>query len=118
MRAKYGAPGLPTLSAAYICAVRKLLSIAPVVYLPLQATEAMASGYCEHCQGYPRAALRAPGTPPATVVIGGILSSTALTLLVLPLLYRLAHGREARRTPACGSGADADLQPVPGAASK
>lgn len=29
--------------------------------------------------------------PLATVVIGGILSSTALTLLVLPLLYRLAH---------------------------
>jgi cobalt-zinc-cadmium resistance protein CzcA len=33
--------------------------------------------------------------PLATVVIGGILSSTALTLLVLPLLYRLVHGREA-----------------------
>jgi cobalt-zinc-cadmium resistance protein CzcA len=30
--------------------------------------------------------------PLATVVIGGILSSTALTLLVLPILYRLVHG--------------------------
>jgi cobalt-zinc-cadmium resistance protein CzcA len=29
--------------------------------------------------------------PLATVVIGGILSSTALTLLVLPLLYRLTR---------------------------
>jgi len=29
--------------------------------------------------------------PLATVVIGGILSSTALTLLVLPALYRLWH---------------------------
>lgn len=29
--------------------------------------------------------------PLATVVIGGIMSSTALTLLVLPLLYRLAY---------------------------
>ncbi len=29
--------------------------------------------------------------PLATVVIGGILSSTALTLLVLPVLYRWAH---------------------------
>lgn len=29
--------------------------------------------------------------PLATVVIGGILSSTALTLLVLPVLYRVAH---------------------------
>jgi cobalt-zinc-cadmium resistance protein CzcA len=32
--------------------------------------------------------------PLATVVIGGILSSTALTLLVLPLLYRWAHRRD------------------------
>ncbi|UXH77391.1 CusA/CzcA family heavy metal efflux RND transporter [Roseateles amylovorans] len=32
--------------------------------------------------------------PLATVVIGGILSSTALTLLVLPVLYRLAHRRD------------------------
>ncbi len=31
--------------------------------------------------------------PLATVVIGGILSSTALTLFVLPVLYRLAHRR-------------------------
>ena len=31
--------------------------------------------------------------PLATVVIGGVLSSTALTLLVLPVLYRLAHRR-------------------------
>jgi cobalt-zinc-cadmium resistance protein CzcA len=29
--------------------------------------------------------------PLATVVIGGILSSTLLTLLVLPLLYEWAH---------------------------
>jgi len=29
--------------------------------------------------------------PLATVVIGGILSSTILTLLVLPVLYRLFH---------------------------
>ena len=33
--------------------------------------------------------------PLATVVIGGILSSTALTLLVLPILYRLFHGKDA-----------------------
>ncbi|HIV71377.1 MAG TPA: CusA/CzcA family heavy metal efflux RND transporter [Candidatus Aquabacterium excrementipullorum] len=31
--------------------------------------------------------------PLATVVIGGVLSSTMLTLFVLPLLYRWAHGR-------------------------
>ena len=35
--------------------------------------------------------------PLATVVIGGIISSTLLTLVVLPVLYRLVHsGREAR----------------------
>lgn len=32
--------------------------------------------------------------PLATVVIGGIISSTILTLLVLPLLYRWAHGKD------------------------
>ncbi|MFM0187966.1 CusA/CzcA family heavy metal efflux RND transporter [Paraburkholderia nemoris] len=34
--------------------------------------------------------------PLATVVIGGILSSTALTLLVLPVLYRFAHSASLR----------------------
>jgi cobalt-zinc-cadmium resistance protein CzcA len=34
--------------------------------------------------------------PLATVVIGGIVSSTILTLLVLPALYRLVHGRNGR----------------------
>ncbi|MDC0684463.1 efflux RND transporter permease subunit [Sorangium atrum] len=38
--------------------------------------------------------------PLATVVIGGILSSTALTLLILPTLYRLFHAREATAAPA------------------
>ena len=48
--------------------------------------------------------------PLATVVIGGILSSTTLTLLVLPILYRMAHWREERN----GSGVrDRELQPAP-----
>jgi cobalt-zinc-cadmium resistance protein CzcA len=34
--------------------------------------------------------------PLATVVIGGVLSSTLLTLLVLPMLYQLTHYRSAR----------------------
>ena len=34
--------------------------------------------------------------PLASVVIGGIISSTILTLIVLPALYRLIHGREKR----------------------
>ena len=32
--------------------------------------------------------------PLATVVIGGIISSTILTLLVLPALYRMSHRRD------------------------
>lgn len=32
--------------------------------------------------------------PLATVVIGGIVSSTVLTLLILPALYRLFHRKE------------------------
>ncbi|WP_066681568.1 efflux RND transporter permease subunit [Sphingomonas sp. CCH9-E2] len=34
--------------------------------------------------------------PLATVVIGGIISSTLLTLVVLPALYRMVHGRKAK----------------------
>lgn len=37
--------------------------------------------------------------PLATVVIGGILSSTILTLLILPALYQLAHRREENPDP-------------------
>lgn len=50
--------------------------------------------------------------PLATVVIGGILSSTALTLLVLPVLYRLAYRRDDGRE---GAAAQADAV-VPSAA--
>ena len=35
--------------------------------------------------------------PLATVVIGGIVSSTLLTLLVLPGLYRMVHRKSVRR---------------------
>lgn len=38
--------------------------------------------------------------PLATVVIGGIVSSTLLTLVVLPVLYRWVHGGVANRTRA------------------
>ena len=38
--------------------------------------------------------------PLATVVIGGIISSTLLTLLVLPGLYRMAYRRQAEPQPA------------------
>ena len=42
------------------------------------------------------ATVLARGDLDPTVVIGGILSSTLLTLLVLPGLYRMAHRRSTR----------------------
>jgi cobalt-zinc-cadmium resistance protein CzcA len=44
--------------------------------------------------------------PLATVVIGGIISSTVLTLLVLPGLYRMFHRTE-------DEDATADVSPAP-----
>jgi cobalt-zinc-cadmium resistance protein CzcA len=38
--------------------------------------------------------------PLATVVIGGIISSTLLTLVVLPALYRLVYARDVREATA------------------
>jgi len=49
--------------------------------------------------------------PLATVVIGGILSSTALTLLVLPLLYRWAHRLEPERGLSRPPAASAGIHP-------
>lgn len=48
--------------------------------------------------------------PLATVVIGGILSSTALTLLVLPVLYRLVHRKDEEEEDFTVD-ADTDFQP-------
>ena len=45
--------------------------------------------------------------PLATVVIGGIISSTLLTLLVLPALYRKVHRREADRDIPAAVGVEA-----------
>ena len=49
----------------------------------------------------PMALSTAPGSevqrPLATVVIGGLLSSTLLTLFVLPTVYGLVRGKQRRR---------------------
>lgn len=53
--------------------------------------------------------------PLATVVIGGVITSTILTLLVLPALYLLVHRRKGEKAPQVGGsdGAeDADLEPI------
>jgi len=48
--------------------------------------------------------------PLATVVIGGILSSTALTLLVLPILYRLAHRKDEEGDESVDAGSKPKVQ--------
>jgi HAE1 family hydrophobic/amphiphilic exporter-1 len=56
--------------------------------------------------------------PLAVVVIGGLVSSTALTLILVPVLYRLVEGRrekkallrDLRARPEVGPGADIDAE--------
>jgi len=50
--------------------------------------------------------------PLATVVIGGILSSTLLTLLVLPALYRLLHRESSSPNNNANHNANSNLQPT------
>ncbi|MFY9343699.1 MAG: CusA/CzcA family heavy metal efflux RND transporter [Planctomycetota bacterium] len=56
--------------------------------------------------------------PLATVVIGGVLSSTLLTLLVLPAIYLVFGSKQipaaALETPGNGSGSMVESAPVPG----
>jgi cobalt-zinc-cadmium resistance protein CzcA len=50
--------------------------------------------------------------PLATVVIGGIMSATFLTLLLLPTLYAWVEGRSERRRERNGSGSCSDTAPT------
>ena len=63
----------------------------------------------------PMAIATGPGAevqrPLATVVIGGIISSTALTLLVLPAIYRMFH-RGGRRMKSEGTNDVPEPQPA------
>jgi HAE1 family hydrophobic/amphiphilic exporter-1 len=56
--------------------------------------------------------------PLAVVVIGGLVSSTALTLILVPVLYRLVEGRREKKAllkdlqarPERGPGSDVDAE--------
>ena len=50
--------------------------------------------------------------PLAIVVIGGLVSSTVLTLLVLPVLYNLVEGGRERRRAKRAAGAQGDVPPA------
>ena len=53
--------------------------------------------------------------PLAIVVIGGLISSTVLTLIVLPTLYNLVEGAKERRRARKAGGSDAGETPKPDA---
>ena len=53
--------------------------------------------------------------PLAIIVIGGLVSSTLLTLLVLPVLYYLVEGASERRRDRRAARIEASAQPAPGA---
>jgi cobalt-zinc-cadmium resistance protein CzcA len=88
------AEGVPGPEAAFEAAKRRLR---PVLMTALVAM----LGFL------PMALSTAPGAevqrPLATVVIGGLLSSTALTLFVLPTVYRLLWRRRTRRATAASA---------------
>jgi cobalt-zinc-cadmium resistance protein CzcA len=50
--------------------------------------------------------------PLATVVIGGIMSSTLLTLVVLPALYRLLHRESSSQNNNANHNVNNNLQPT------
>jgi HAE1 family hydrophobic/amphiphilic exporter-1 len=50
--------------------------------------------------------------PLAVVVIGGLLSSTVLTLIVVPTLYSIFIGRKERKAAKRGEGAEPEPQPL------
>jgi cobalt-zinc-cadmium resistance protein CzcA len=50
--------------------------------------------------------------PLATVVIGGIISSTLLTLVVLPALYRLLHRESSSQNNNANHNVNNNLQPT------
>ncbi|WP_156040583.1 efflux RND transporter permease subunit [Chondromyces apiculatus] len=76
-------------SAARLRAVLMTALVAALGFVPM----ALATGTGSEVQ-----------RPLATVVIGGILSSTTLTLLVLPVLYRLFHQHERTRKGGASGG--------------
>ncbi|MFT4213278.1 MAG: efflux RND transporter permease subunit, partial [Microbacterium sp.] len=96
---QYRAKGLSAHAATLAGGARRLRPIVMTALATIFALTPMALGITGH-GGF-------ISQPLAIVVIGGLVSSTALTLLVLPTLYNLVEGarerRGARRAPSGGS---------------
>lgn len=101
---QYRARGLSVHDATIVGGARRLRPILMTALAAIFALVPMALGITGH-GGF-------ISQPLAVVVIGGLVSSTFLTLLVLPTLYNLVEGaherRAQRRSSAAGPAADAD----------
>ncbi|MCI1019909.1 efflux RND transporter permease subunit [Microbacterium sp. C5A9] len=105
---QYREKGLSTLDAVKAGGEKRLRPILMTALATIFALTPMALGITGH-GGF-------ISQPLAIVVIGGLISSTVLTLIVLPTLYNLVEGaKERRRARKAGSGDDGSA-PVDGAA--
>ncbi|WP_431074458.1 efflux RND transporter permease subunit [Microbacterium phyllosphaerae] len=103
---QYREKGLSTLDAVKAGGEKRLRPILMTALATIFALTPMALGITGH-GGF-------ISQPLAIVVIGGLISSTVLTLIVLPTLYNLVEGaKERRRARKAGSGDDGSA-PVAG----
>jgi len=88
---QYRARGLDTRTAVEQGAARRLRPIVMTAAATIFALIPLAIGITGH-GGF-------ISQPLALIVIGGLISSTLLTLVVLPVIYYLVEGRQERRAP-------------------
>ena len=104
---QYRSKGLTTPEAVMAGGEKRLRPILMTALATIFALTPMALGITGH-GGF-------ISQPLAIVVIGGLVSSTVLTLIVLPTLYNLVEGAKERRRAKRAAGSDAG-KPTPGAA--
>ncbi len=97
---QYREKGLSTADAVMAGGQKRLRPILMTALATILALTPMALGITGH-GGF-------ISQPLAIVVIGGLLSSTVLTLIVLPTLYNLVEGAKERRRARKGGAADGD----------
>lgn len=101
---QYRERGLSTHDATLAGGSRRLRPILMTALATIFALTPMAVGITGH-GGF-------ISQPLAIVVIGGLVSSTILTLLVLPTLYNLAEGARERRAARRGARSSVDASPA------
>ncbi|WP_282847123.1 efflux RND transporter permease subunit [Microbacterium oxydans] len=104
---QYREKGLSTIEAVKAGGEKRLRPILMTALATILALTPMALGITGH-GGF-------ISQPLAIVVIGGLISSTVLTLIVLPTLYNLVEGAKERRAARKAGGSDAGGAPAPDA---